>query len=86
VYTEDVTRSEEKLPMQQRLHNRREIVNKRFKQWKCLQDRHGVEKHSACFRAVTILTQLCIEHGEALFSVTEYTYALDGSFWSSFWW
>ena len=28
-----------------------------------------IEKHSACFRAVAVLTQLAIEFGEPLFTV-----------------
>ena len=60
--------------MQQRVRNRRETMNKRFKQSRCIGERfrHGTEKHSACFRAVAVLTQLAIEFGEPLFSVAEY--------------
>ena len=69
------TRKEENLAMQQRVRNRHETVNKRFKQWGCIKERfrHGTEKHSACFRAVAVLTQLAIEFGEPLFSVSEYS-------------
>lgn len=68
------TREKDKLSMQARVRNRQETVNKRFKQWGCLSQRfrHGVVKHSACFRAVAILTQLSFEFGEPLFSVAEY--------------
>lgn len=68
------TRKKEKLEMQARVRNRHETVNKRFKQWGCLNQRfrHGVEQHSACFRAVAVLTQLSLEFGEPLFSVAEY--------------
>jgi uncharacterized protein YpmB len=31
--------------------------------------RHDLEKHSECFRAVVVLTQLSIEHGSPLYSV-----------------
>jgi hypothetical protein len=69
------TRKEQMLAMQQRVRNRHETVNKRFKQWGCIRERfrHGTEKHSACFRAVAVLTQLAIEFGEQLFSVEEYS-------------
>ena len=69
------TRNEEKLAMQQHIRNRHETVNKRFKQWGCIRQRfrHTTENHSACFRAVAVLTQLCIEFGEPLFSVAEYS-------------
>ena len=68
------TRKKEKLAIQARVRNRQETVNKRFKQWACLKDRfrHSTEKHSACFRAVAVLTQLSFEFGMPLFSVAEY--------------
>ena len=54
-----------------RLQKRHETANKRLKQWKCLKEvfRHGIEKHSAVFRAVAVITQLSIENGEPLFGV-----------------
>ena len=48
-----------------------------MKQWACLRSkfRHhaDVRKHSACFRAVAVLTQLGFEFGEPLFDTSEYS-------------
>ncbi|GAX24473.1 hypothetical protein FisN_2Hu038 [Fistulifera solaris] len=56
--------------MQQRVRNRQETINKRFKQWKCLAGRWRGElvKHGDAFAAVAVITQLAINHGEKLFS------------------
>ena len=64
-----VTREREQLA--QRIRNRQETVNKRFKQFNCLNGtfRHRVQCHSMCFRAIVVLTQICIQKGEALFKV-----------------
>lgn len=53
---------------------RHETVNKRIKQFKCMQTvfRHDVEFHGDCFRACAVLTQLSINNGHPLFSVSEY--------------
>jgi hypothetical protein len=70
------TNPDDKKKMQQRVRSRHETVNKRLKQWGCLKDRfrHDVaHKHSSCFRAVAVLTQLAIEFGEPLFDVGEYS-------------
>jgi hypothetical protein len=60
--------------MQRRLGLRPETVNEQLKNHRCLEERfrHGIKKHSACFRAVAVLTQLAIENGDALFDVREY--------------
>ena len=65
------TNPEESLGMQQRVRNRHETVNKRFKQWGCLLNRfrHGIGKHGDVFRAVAVITQLAIENDEPLFEV-----------------
>ena len=57
--------------MQQRVRNRQETVNLRFKQWAILSERyrHDLRDHGYIFRAVVVLTQLSIENGEPLFSV-----------------
>ena len=57
--------------MQQRIRARHETVNKRFKQWGCLQNkfRHDILKHAEVFRAVAVITQIAIETGEPLFEV-----------------
>ena len=50
---------------------RHKTVNGRFKNFAVLTKsfRHGLVKHSACFRAVTVVTQLNIENGQPLFQV-----------------
>ena len=66
----DATSEEEKI-MKQNARSRHETCNKRFKIFGILkkQFRHGLDKHSSCFRAVAVITQLCIEHGAQLYSV-----------------
>ena len=55
----------------QRIRSRQETVNKRFKQFACLNEifRHRVQCHSMCFRAIVVLTQISIQKGHALFKV-----------------
>ena len=61
--------------MRSRVRSRHETVNKRLKQFKCLETvfRHDVQLHGMCFRACAVLTQLEIENGSPLFSVSEYS-------------
>ena len=56
--------------MQQRVRNRQETVNNRFKNWGYLRQRfrHKIEDHGEGARAIFMLTQLSINHGEKLFS------------------
>ena len=65
-----ITNPEETLFMQQRVHNRQETVNKRFKDWGILRQlfRHEISDHGEYFRAIVVLTQLAINAGEKLFS------------------
>jgi hypothetical protein len=66
------TNDNQKLSMQSRVRSRHETMNKRLKQWGCLQKpfrHHDFAKHSSCFRAVAVLTQLSIEFGEPVFEV-----------------
>ena len=53
---------------------RQETVNRRFKQFKILQEtyRHCREKHGDVFATIVCLTQLEIKNGNPLFSVDEY--------------
>lgn len=55
--------------MQQRVRNRQESINKRLKQFRCLAVpwRGNLLKHGTVFRAVAVITQLSINHGEQLF-------------------
>lgn len=60
---------EQTLFMQQRVRNRQETVNKRFKNWGILKQvyRHAIPKHGDVFRAIVVITQLSITNGEQLF-------------------
>ena len=51
---------------------RHETVNRRFKQWHCLQERwrHDRNKHQDVFIAIVCLTQIEILNGHPLFQVT----------------
>ena len=53
------------------LRARHETVNSRFKNNQVLVKRfcHSLAFHSACFRAVAVISQLIIENGEPLFDV-----------------
>ena len=55
--------------MQQRVRNRQESVNNRFKMWGILKQkyRHEIIEHAEVFRAVVVMTQLSINAGERLF-------------------
>jgi hypothetical protein len=51
-----------------------ETINERFKNSDCLVQRftrHSATKHSSCFWAIAVLTQLALESGEPLFDVRE---------------
>ena len=60
--------------LQSTVRSRHEMVNKRFKQWGCLNkvSRHDFRKHADVFRAVAVITQLSLQLGEPLFEV-DYT-------------
>ena len=53
---------------------RHEHVNERMKNFRCMVERfnHGIEKHSACFHAVAVLTQFSMESGEPMIDMSEY--------------
>jgi hypothetical protein len=77
VVAPDASVGEERARMKKRIRSRQETVNKRFKQWGCLKQvfRHNddlARRHSSCFRAVAVITQLSIEDGEPLFSTAEF--------------
>ena len=57
--------------MKRRAGQRYETVNERLKYFNVLSNtfRLPLKRHSACFRAVAVLTQLNIENGEPLFEV-----------------
>lgn len=63
------TNPRETLFMQQRVRNRQETVNKRFKNWGILKQvyRHDIPHHGDAFRAIVVITQLSITKGEPLF-------------------
>lgn len=64
--------SKERVAMKSKVRARHETINGRFKSWGALRARfrHDLVFHSAVFRAVAVITQLEIENGEPLFSVT----------------
>jgi hypothetical protein len=53
---------------------RHEHINKRVKNFECLLNRfcHDIDKHSSCFRAVAVFTQLSIESCEPMIDMREY--------------
>ena len=59
--------------MRGRLRMRHEAINQRMKTFKCLEHRfrHGIEKHSACFRAIAVVTQLGLNGGEGFMDMRE---------------
>ena len=61
---------EETLYMQQRVRNRQETVNKRFKNWGVLKQvyRHEFILYSNIFQACAVVTQIAIKRGEPLFT------------------
>jgi hypothetical protein len=63
------TNQEELEYMQQRVRNRQESVNNRFKFWGILWQlyRHELTLHGEVFRAIIVMTQLAINAGEQLF-------------------
>ena len=56
--------------MQQRVRNRQETINRRFKNWGVLKQvyRHDLDDHCDVFYAIAVITQLSIRNGEPLFS------------------
>ena len=54
--------------------SRHELANNRLKVFRMLESQfcHGLEKHSMCFRAVVVITQLNIEYDHSLYKV-DYT-------------
>ena len=60
--------------LQQRVRNRHETVNRRFKQFQVLKQmfRHDIVLHQSVFIAVAVLTQISIENGDELFEIDNY--------------
>ena len=58
--------------MQQRIRNRQETVNRRFKNWGILKQVYRqvdrISDHGDVFRAICVLTQISINEGEKLFA------------------
>lgn len=73
-------RTEKEKDMKANARGRQEHVNERFKNFDVLNDtfRHGLHRHSSCFRAVAVLTQLNITNGQPLWQV-EYYDDIDGT-------
>lgn len=57
-----------------RIRMRHEMINQRMKTFHCLVNRfrHGVDKHSICFRAAAVLTQIGLSGGEGFYSMSNY--------------
>jgi hypothetical protein len=55
--------------MQQRVRNRQESINERFKNWACMVTtwRHTLDQHGEAFHVIVIVAQLSISDGEKLF-------------------
>jgi hypothetical protein len=55
--------------MQQRIRNRQETINKRFKDWGAMRQlwRHEIPRHGEAFRVIAIILQLSINDGEKMF-------------------
>jgi hypothetical protein len=64
-----ITNPEECESMQQRVRNRQETVNNRFKFWEVLKQifRHELTLHGDVFRCIAIISQLVIDNGQPLF-------------------
>ena len=60
----------ETLSMQQRVRNRQETANNRFKFWGILTQkyRHDITRHGEVFVSIAVITQLAFNMGEPLFS------------------
>jgi hypothetical protein len=56
-----------------RVRNRQESVNERLKLFSCIGGtfRHELAKHSQCFRACAVLTQISFQYGKGLWSVED---------------
>ena len=54
-----------------RVRARQETINRRFKQWQILKQvfRHDIRVHRDVFAAISVISQIAIQSGEALFSV-----------------
>lgn len=54
--------------LKKQVRARHEHVNRRFKQFECLQQRfrHPLYKHKSCFLAVVVITQIAMENNEPL--------------------
>ena len=65
-----ISSNPEKEYMQQRVRNRQETVNLRFKFWGILRQnykQHDISSHGDVFRAIPVITQIAINSGERLF-------------------
>ena len=64
-------RTDEDMAMAHTTGMRHETVNRRFKHFQILTKsfRHCLTKHSSCFRAVAVVTELNLTHGAPLFQV-----------------
>ena len=66
-----------------RVRSRHESMNRLLKRFKCLHDvfRHDLDKHRSVFRAVVYVTQVSLQNGTHLMSVTYETLDLKRRVW-----
>ena len=66
--------------MQARLRMCHEQINERMKNYNCLVKRfvHGLDKHSSCFHAVAMITQIDLSRGDDLWSCSSMMRMTDG--------
>jgi len=64
------TNPKENEAMQQRVRNRQEFINEKFKNCTCLVEpwHHEIDRHGDAFRVIAIISQLSINNGEKLFA------------------
>ena len=67
-----ITVPAEKQQMMKRVCSRQETINRRFKHWQILKQvyRHDIRVHRDVFAAIAVISQLAIQNGEPLFSLS----------------
>jgi hypothetical protein len=67
---------EEKQAMRRRVMGRQETINKKLKEWGCMNKKFiqpDLSKHLDCFYTVMVIIQIGITQGEKLYEVDEYS-------------
>ena len=65
----------------ERLCMRHESINERIKNYACLVKifTHGIDKHSDCFRAAAVITQISLNGGDEFMDMHEYDDRVTGA-------